>query len=37
MKEDYSNARADWEQALRLDPNNVDARNNLEVLRKEGH
>jgi Flp pilus assembly protein TadD len=37
MKEDYARARADWEKALQLDPNNAVARQNLEVLRKQGH
>jgi tetratricopeptide (TPR) repeat protein len=33
MKEDYTHARADWEKALQLDPNNATARHNLEQLR----
>jgi tetratricopeptide (TPR) repeat protein len=36
-KGDYTRARADWTRALQLDPNNTAARDNLEVLRKEGH
>jgi Flp pilus assembly protein TadD len=35
-KEDYARARANWEKALQLNPNDADARNNLEVLRDEG-
>jgi tetratricopeptide (TPR) repeat protein len=35
-KKDYKRARADFEQALQLDPDNAIARNNLERLKKEG-
>ncbi|MDR0601039.1 MAG: tetratricopeptide repeat protein, partial [Treponema sp.] len=31
-KKDYARARADWEEALRLEPGNADARDNLEML-----
>ncbi|MDR1399494.1 MAG: tetratricopeptide repeat protein [Treponema sp.] len=34
---DYARARADWEKALQLNPNLAQARNNLEVLRKQGY
>jgi tetratricopeptide (TPR) repeat protein len=36
-KKDYARARADYEKVLQLNPNDAGARNNLEVLRKEGH
>jgi Flp pilus assembly protein TadD len=36
-KGDYQRARADWGQALRLDPNNATARSNLELLRQQGY
>ncbi|MDR2158913.1 MAG: tetratricopeptide repeat protein [Treponema sp.] len=35
-KGDYARARADWEQALQLDPSDPDARQNLEILRQQG-
>jgi tetratricopeptide (TPR) repeat protein len=34
---DYAHARSDWEKTLQLDPNNTDARNNLNVLKNQGH
>jgi cytochrome c-type biogenesis protein CcmH/NrfG len=37
MKEDYRRARADWEKALQLNPNDATARQNLEVLRGMGY
>jgi Flp pilus assembly protein TadD len=37
MKNDYAHARADWEKALQINPNNAAARNNLEHLQNEGH
>ncbi|MDR2796250.1 MAG: tetratricopeptide repeat protein [Spirochaetaceae bacterium] len=36
-KGDYRRARADYEKALQLDPNDTLARNNLELLRKMGY
>jgi tetratricopeptide (TPR) repeat protein len=37
-KKDYPRARADWEKALlQLNPNDANARNNLEVLRRMEH
>jgi tetratricopeptide (TPR) repeat protein len=35
-KGDYQRARADWNRALQLDPNNTYSKANLEKLRKEG-
>jgi tetratricopeptide (TPR) repeat protein len=35
-KGDYQRTRADWEQALRINPNNANAKENIEKLRKEG-
>ncbi|MDR3342401.1 MAG: hypothetical protein LBT14_06370 [Treponema sp.] len=32
----YTRVRADWTEALRLNPNNATARNNLEILRQMG-
>ena len=37
IKKDYANARADWEKALQLEPNNTRAKENLEVLRGMGY
>ncbi|MDR1074069.1 MAG: tetratricopeptide repeat protein, partial [Treponema sp.] len=37
MKGDYTRARADWEKTLQLNPADANARNNLEVLRRQGH
>jgi tetratricopeptide (TPR) repeat protein len=37
MKNDYARARANWEKALQINPNNAAARNNLEHLQNEGH
>jgi Flp pilus assembly protein TadD len=34
---DYDRAIADYSQAIKLDPNYALARNNLEVLRKQGY
>jgi hypothetical protein len=34
---DYRRAKADFEQALRIDPNTPNVRNNLERLRREGY
>jgi Flp pilus assembly protein TadD len=31
-KENYAQARADWEKALQIDPNDSKARQNLEML-----
>jgi tetratricopeptide (TPR) repeat protein len=36
-KKDYACARADYEKALRYDPNYANARNNLEALRRQGY
>jgi Flp pilus assembly protein TadD len=36
-KKDYRRARADYEKALQLDPNDATARNNLERLRGMGY
>jgi tetratricopeptide (TPR) repeat protein len=36
-KKDYARAHADWEKALQLNPNDANARNNLEVLRGMGY
>ena len=33
----YARARADWEKALQLDPNNATVRGNLEVLQGMGY
>jgi cytochrome c-type biogenesis protein CcmH/NrfG len=37
MSGDYARARADWEKALLFDPNDANARRNLERLRSMGH
>jgi cytochrome c-type biogenesis protein CcmH/NrfG len=37
IKEDYARARADWTEALRLDPNNADIRQSLDLLRQMGY
>jgi cytochrome c-type biogenesis protein CcmH/NrfG len=37
MKENYAQARADWEQVLQLNPNYAGARDNLEALRAMGY
>jgi tetratricopeptide (TPR) repeat protein len=36
-KGDYARARADWEKALQIRPNDSTARDNLEVLRGMGY
>jgi Tfp pilus assembly protein PilF len=35
MKDDYVHAHADWEQALRIDPNNALVRDFMKML--QGH
>jgi tetratricopeptide (TPR) repeat protein len=37
MKEDYTRARADWEKALQLDPNDAQARKGIEALQRMGY
>jgi tetratricopeptide (TPR) repeat protein len=34
---DYESARADWERVLELEPGNIGALTNLDVLRSEGY
>jgi Flp pilus assembly protein TadD len=36
-KGEFESAIADFTQAIRLDPNNADARSELEWLRKKGY
>jgi Flp pilus assembly protein TadD len=36
-KEDYAHARADWIEALRLNPDDTQARINLERLQRIGY
>jgi Flp pilus assembly protein TadD len=37
LKGDYIHARADWEQAVKLNPNDEQSRANLEWLRGMGY
>jgi Flp pilus assembly protein TadD len=36
MKGNFAQAKSDWAKALEIDPNNANARNNLEALRQLG-
>jgi tetratricopeptide (TPR) repeat protein len=36
-KAEYDRVRADWTEALRLNPSDTNSRNNLETLRQNGY
>ncbi|MDR1058880.1 MAG: tetratricopeptide repeat protein [Treponema sp.] len=37
LQGDYRRARADWEQVLRINPDDTDTRDVLEMLQWEGY